>query len=120
MDVTAPGTSADIDTCPGPSDGTGSDTEEITQPPCRAAELYVIPCPRCGRCVRLKTLRYSHVCGRNFNVQERANEQQIAAEAAINARMRSLAQTTAHCVQHVATIAPLVANKKDYSRLLNF
>ena len=92
-------------------DGTSSDTEEIPQPPCRAAESSIISCPRCGRSMKLKTLRYTHVCRRTFDVPERACEQQLAAEAAIYARMRSLAQTTAHCMQQVATIAPLGAKK---------
>ncbi len=101
-------------------DGTSSDTEEHPPPPCRAAESYIVSCPRCGRSMKLKTLRYTHVCRRTFDVQERASEQQIAAEAAINARMRSLAQTATHGVQHAVTVAPLGVNKKDYSRLLNF
>ncbi len=108
------------ETLPGTNDSTCSETEGIPQAPCRAAELYVVPCPRCGRCVRIKTLRYSHICGRSFNVLDRANEQQIAAEAAINTRMRRLEQTTTRCVQHAATIAPIPANKRNYSRLLKF
>ena len=108
------------ETLPGTSADTGSDTEEIIQPPCRAAELYLVQCPHCGRGMRLKTLRYSHVCGRSFNIPERANEQQIAAEAAINARMLKLEQTTTRCVEHTAVVVPLKGNKRDYSRLLNF
>ncbi len=68
----------------------------------------------------LKTLRYSHVCGRSFNIPDRANEQQIAAEAAINARMLKLEQAATQRVQHTDVVVPLKGNKKDYSRLLNF
>ena len=67
--------------------------------------------------MKLKTLRYTHVCRRSFDVAERAGEQQIAAEAAIWARMRKLEQTTIHCVQHA--VSPLGA-KRDYSKLLIF
>ncbi len=70
--------------------------------------------------MKLKTLRYTHVCRRSFDVVERAGEQQIAAEAAIWARMRKLEQTTTHCVQHAVTVAPLGVNKKDFSKLLIF
>ena len=50
----------------------------------------MVACPRCGRQLQLKTLRYSHVCHRTFNVEERALEQQQAAEAAARARMARL------------------------------
>mgnify|MGYP000288011273 CR=1 FL=1 len=110
MDVSIAGTTAD----------TASDTEEIIQPPCRAAELYLVQCPHCGRRMRLKTLRYSHVCGRSFFIQDRADEQHIAAEAAINARMLKLEQTATQRVQHTAGVAPINGTTKDYSRLLNF
>ena len=43
-------------------------------------------CPQCGRKVQVRTLRYSHVCGRTFNPLERALEQKKAAEAAVRAR----------------------------------
>ena len=100
--------------------GTPSDTEEVPPPPCRAAELYLVSCPHCGRRMRIKTLRYSHLCGRNFNVQLRAEEQQMAAEAAINTRMRRLEQAPTPRVEHTAAVVPLRANKRDYASLLNF
>ena len=99
---------------------TASDTEDVQQPPCRAAELYLVPCPHCGRRMRIKTLRYSHLCGRNFNVQIRAEEQQLAAEAAINARMRRLEHGTTQRVEYIAAVVPLKSNKKGYSSLLKF
>ena len=108
MDVSIAGTTAD----------TASDTEDVQPPPCRAAELYLVQCPQCGRRMRLKTLRYSHVCGRSFNILERANEQQIAAAAAIKVRMGTLKQGTTHCMQQSAASVPLASNKKDYSSLL--
>ncbi len=109
-----------MDTLHVTSDGTSTDTEEHPHAPCRAAELYRVTCPRCGRTMRLKTLRYSHVCRRSFDVPERACEQQIAADAAISARMNSLEHAKAHRVSQVVTAAPLVSLKKDYSRLLFF
>ncbi len=120
MAGTLPDTCADTVTENGTSEGTCSDTEELTLPPCRVAEQYIVACPRCGRRVRLKTLRYSHVCGRSFNPTDRANEQQVAAEAALRARMRQTEQPPARRVQHVATAAPAPVNKKDYSNLLTF
>lgn len=65
-------------------------------PPCRAAAKYVSPCPLCGRRVTLKTLRYAHVCGRNFNEEARAVEQQKIAEAALLARMQQQKRNTEH------------------------
>ena len=117
---TMPDTRDDTVTEDGTSEGTGSDTEELTLPPCRAAEKYIVACPRCGRRVRLKTLRYSHVCGRSFNPTDRATEQQVAAEAALRDRMRLLEQTPVRRVLHTATVAPVQVNKKDYTKLLNF
>ena len=53
-----------------------SEKEEEYQPPCREAARYVVACPYCGRRVQLKTLRYSHRCGRTFDPMKRALEQQ--------------------------------------------
>ncbi len=120
MPGTLPGAHAGAVTEEDTSEGTCSDTEETPQPPCRVAQQYIVACPRCGRRVRLKTLKYSHVCGRSFNIIDRANEQQVAADAALNARMRLLEQTPARRVQNTATAAPVQVNKKDYTKLLNF
>ena len=87
-------------------------------PPCRQAEVFITACPRCGREMRLKTLRYSHVCGRSFDPAERAHEQQAAAEKAINARMASMEQPTARRVQH--TTEQNLDKTIKYSSLLNF
>ncbi len=46
--------------------------EEKILPPCRRAGQYSSPCPLCGRVVLLKTLRYSHRCGRSFDAAARA------------------------------------------------
>ncbi len=108
------------ETLRGTSGYTSRDTEAVPPPPCTAAELYLVQCPNCGRRMRLKTLRYSHVCGRSFFILDRANEQQIAAEAAINARMRKLEQKTEQRVQYTDVVVPRKGNKEDYSRLLNF
>ena len=109
------------DTLDGTPADTGSDTEEeITPPPCRAAELYIVQCPKCGRRMRLKTLRYSHLCGRSFNVVDRAHEQMIAAEAAITARMHKLQGQPSQPGQPGQSSQPPKGVKKDFSRLLNW
>ena len=89
MDDTSTDTSAD----------TSVDTP--TLPPCRQAELFIIACAICGRQMRLKTLRYSHVCGKSFHPMQRALEQQVAANNAINARMASI-EPLERGVQHTA------------------
>ena len=101
------------DTLAGTPADTGSETEEeIIPPPCRAAELYIVHCPNCGRRMRLKTLRYSHLCGRSFNVMDRAHEQQIAAEAAITARMCKLEPSQPSQLSQPSQ--PLKGNKNVY------
>ncbi len=84
-------------------------------PPCRQAEVLTTACPRCGREMQLKTLRYTHLCGRSVDPAERARERQAAAETAINARMASMEQPSARCVQHT-TEKP---GQIKYSSLLN-
>ena len=78
MDDTFADTSAD----------TSVDTPTI--PPCRQAELFITSCALCGRKMRLKTLRYSHVCSRSFHPMQRALEQQVAANNAITEEWRRL------------------------------
>jgi hypothetical protein len=68
----------------------GTDDGNNCFPPCRQAEGFITACPRCGREVRLKTLRYTHVCGRSFDLAQWAREQQAATEKSINARMASM------------------------------
>ena len=68
----------------------GTDDGNEYLPPCRQAEGFITACPRCGRELRLKTLRSSHVCGRSFDPAQRAHEMQVAAEHTINARMASM------------------------------
>ena len=62
-------------------------SEEEYQPPCREAARYVVACPYCGRRVQLKTLRYTHRCGRTFDPMQRAVEQHKAAVAALKSRL---------------------------------
>ena len=69
------------------TDDASSSGEEDYQPPCREAERYVVSCPMCGRRVQLKTLRYSHVCGRSFDVTTRALEQRRLAISALKSRL---------------------------------
>ncbi len=82
-------------TTPGTEEESEEETEEETdseeeayQPPCRAAGQYVVTCPLCAKRLPVKTLRYSHRCGRSFCAETRAVEQQKVAEAALRARMR--------------------------------
>ena len=80
--------------------GTPDDNEYL--PPCRQAGFFIAPCPRCGRELTLKTLRYTHVCGRSFDPEQRAHELQAAAEKAINARMASWEQSAERRMQQPA------------------
>ncbi len=98
----------------------GTDAETPTLPPCRQAELFVTSCAICGRKMRLKTLRYSHVCGKSFHPLQRALEQQVAANNAIAAIMASI-EALERCVQHTAAHTQQKGDKKNkYSNLLNF
>ena len=91
-----------------------------TLPPCRQAELFITACALCGRKMRLKTLRYSHVCGKSLHPMQRALEQQVAANNAINARMASI-EPLERGVQHTAVYTQQTGDKKNkYSSLLNF
>ena len=49
--------------------------------PCRAALQSKTQCPKCHRPVSIKTLRYTHVCGRTWDVAERAREEEQKAQA---------------------------------------
>ena len=44
--------------------------------PCRAALQSKTQCPKCHRPVSIKTLRYTHVCGRTWDVADRAREEE--------------------------------------------
>jgi len=90
-------------------DGTDSSTsaEEFYEPPCRVAGRFLVRCPVCSKKVQVRTLRYSHVCGRTFNPQERALEQKKAAEAAVHARVaRTQQQEYRPVEQKIAAQAP--------------
>ena len=108
-------------------DGTSDSAGEVYEAPCREAARCVVACPRCGRQLQLKTLRYSHVCNRTFNVAERAVEQQKAAEMAAHARMSRVEQTreqNAHGARPIkqtqerAAERPREQTQRDYSNLL--
>ena len=62
---------------------------EPLEAPCRAAARQLVDCEICGRRLQLKTYRYSHVCRRSFDVQERAAEQAQLATAAFRQRTQS-------------------------------
>ena len=101
---------------------TSADTfvDTPTLPPCRQAELFITACALCGRRMRLKTLRYSHVCGKSFHPMQRALEQQVAANNAINARMASI-EPLERGVQHTAAHTQQTGDKKNkYASLLKF
>ena len=49
--------------------------------PCRAALQSKTQCPKCHRPVSIKTLRYTHVCGRTWDVTERAREEESKDQA---------------------------------------
>jgi hypothetical protein len=109
--------------------GTSSgEEEEEYMPPCRAAEQSIVPCPLCGRQVKIKTLRYSHRCARTFHTNERAQEQRKLADTAVLARMgQSVEQLVAHRretaqpVAHGLETAQTLNNKQHrYANLLNF
>ncbi len=78
--------------------GTPDDDEYL--PPCRQAGFCIAPCPRCGRELTLKTLHYTHACGRSFDPVQRAREHQPAAEKAINARMAMREQPAERRTEH--------------------
>ena len=45
-------------------------------PPCRLALQTKTECPRCRRPVSIKTLKYTHECGRTWDIAERALEEE--------------------------------------------
>ncbi len=94
-------------------DPSGADDGYGYSPPCRQAEGFIAPCPRCGREMRLKTLRYSHVCGKSFDPTQRARELQAAAETAINAKIALMEQPMERTQQ-------TMDQKNKYSNLINF
>ena len=66
---------------------TDKGSEVAYKTPCREASRYMVACPLCGRRVQVKTLRFSHRCGRNFDPAVRAREQAAAAAEAVKRRM---------------------------------
>ena len=49
--------------------------------PCRIAMQTKTKCPKCHRPVSIKTLKYTHVCGRTWDVAERVREEEHKAHA---------------------------------------
>ncbi len=49
--------------------------------PCRLALKVKMSCPKCRRPMNIKTLKYSHVCGRTWDVAERAAEEEHKARS---------------------------------------
>ena len=69
-------------------------------PPCRVAAQYFAPCPLCGRELRLKTLRYSHVCSKPSDPANWAQGMHAAAIEAVNARVAGGERTTERRLEH--------------------
>ena len=113
-------------------DATTTDTQdEIYLPPCREAEKFMTQCPRCNRTMKLKTLMYSHCCKRSFDTTQRAIEQQVLANKAVDIRMASMEQRATQQAQHQTATEQRVTQhaqhqiahttqKRDYSKLLSF
>ena len=96
-------------------------------PPCRVAAQYFAPCPLCGRELRLKTLKYSHVCSKSSDPAIKAQEMHAAAVEAVNARVAGGERTTerrlerdVERVEEKRSEAPSgrVAMKRKYDHLL--
>ena len=110
------------------SDGTSDGEEEEEYPaPSRAAGRYMTSCPMCKRSVQLKTLRYTHQCGRTFDARKRAQEQQKSAFDAIKARTAyKVAETleierkTERSMERKTEPIGLPDKAARYSKLLNF
>ena len=106
------------------SEGGTTDTQEGIGylPPCREAEKFMTHCPRCNRMLKLKTLRYSHCCLRSFDPAQRAIEQQVLADKAVNVRMASLEQRASqHASQHAEMQRQAEYTRtRDYSKLVSF
>ena len=49
--------------------------------PCRSALKVKMSCPKCCRPMNIKTLKYSHVCGRTWDIAERAAEEEHKAHS---------------------------------------
>ena len=54
---------------------------ESVQAPCRIAMQTKTRCPKCQRPVSIKTLKYTHTCGRTWDVEERVREEERKAHA---------------------------------------
>ena len=119
----------DSSTC-GSTDGGTDDGNDYQNDiaPCRAAEKSMTQCPRCNKIMTLKTMRYSHICGKTWNVTQRALEQQHAAQAALTARMESQRQQKEQVQSQQALgkeraeiqRTERLTKQTKYSHLLNF
>ena len=89
-------------------------------------------CLRCNKIMTLKTMRYSQICGKMWNVTQRALEQQHAAQAALKARMESRWQQEEQAqshqelgkepaeIQRAERPQEVITKQTKYSHLLNF
>ena len=65
------------------NDSSSEDSQPVREAPCRATQKMKTSCPICHRRLAIKSLKYSHVCGRTFDPIERAKEQAEEAKAAL-------------------------------------
>ena len=74
----------------------GSAHAPSVQAPCRIAMQTKTRCPKCQRPVSIKTLKYTHTCGRTWDVEERVREEERKAHAkhAKHAKSKKSQQTT--------------------------
>ena len=77
-------------------------------------------CPRCNRMLKLKTLRYSHYCARSFDPTQRAIEQQVLADKAVNDRMASLEQRATPHAEMQRQAKHITTQTRDFSKLMCF
>ena len=86
------------------------------QAPCREADTALVECPNCERPVQIRWLKYGHICGRTFNVQQRAVEGIARAEQQFRERVAPDAAVTDRV--HRERAEPNAAPVKDWSRFL--
>jgi hypothetical protein len=79
------------------------------EPPCREADRESVKCPDCERLVQMRWLRYGHVCGRTFNVKQRAGEEIARAEQQFHDRVEPAPPER---------VAPRKSNAKDWSQIM--
>ena len=80
---------------------------DVDRPPCRAAGRYMTECPNCRRPLTVKHLRYAHRCGRSWDVDARAVEQNRVAKEAFLSRERARKESAEKLAAHRSQAHPL-------------